>query len=215
MRLALREASRRRVPVAIHIAESPAELELLQHRRGPFVAFLDELGAWDPSGLVSSLDELLHLGRQGGRILLIHGNYLNPDQLCARDTVVYCPRTHAAFGHRPYPLSAFLAAGPCVALGTDSLASNPDLSILEEARFIYRQYPEFAPVDVIRLATLNGAEALGCGKMTGSLSVGKSADLIVLPLPREEGDPCEQLLASSVRVQRVMVRGEVAFSTSA
>ena len=46
--------------------------------------------------------------------------------------VVHCPRTHAYFGHRPYPLAKMLAAGVNVALGTDSCASNPDLSLLGE-----------------------------------------------------------------------------------
>ena len=52
-------------------------------------------------------------------------------------TIVYCPRTHAAFGHPPHPFREFLARGVRVALGTDSLASNPDLDLLAEARFVH------------------------------------------------------------------------------
>jgi aminodeoxyfutalosine deaminase len=200
-------ARRRGLPVAIHLGETLAELELLAHQRGPFVDFLSQLGVWDPDGLVPSIDELLRQSRGGARVLLIHGNYLTPAQLAAGDTVVYCPRTHAAFGHRPYPLQAFLEAGVRVALGTDSLASNPDLSVLEEARFIYRRYPEIAPAEVLRLATLNGAEALGWADVTGSLTPGKSADWLALTLAEEAGDPCEQVLAAGTRPRRVLIAG--------
>ena len=61
------------------------------------------------------------------RALFVHGNYLRPDiGIPAHGTLVYCPRTHAAFGHPPHPFRDFLAQGVRVALGTDGLASNPD-----------------------------------------------------------------------------------------
>jgi len=95
-----------------------------------------------------------------------------------------------------------------VALGTDSLASNPDLDLLAEARFVHRQYPDVPGRVVLRMATLSGAEALGFGDVTGSLTPGKSADLVVLALPnREEEDPHRLVLDSSLPVQRVLWRG--------
>jgi cytosine/adenosine deaminase-related metal-dependent hydrolase len=113
-------------------------------------------------------------------------------------TVVYCPRTHAAFGHPPHPFREFLKRGVRVALGTDSLASNPDLDVLAEARFIRERYPDFPGDQLLRMATLAGAEGLGWADKTGSLTPGKSADLVAVPLPdRGEGDPHELIFGGS------------------
>ena len=84
-------------------------------------------------------------------MLFAHGNYLDPAiRLPASTTIIYCPRTHAAFGHPPHPFRDFLARGVRVALGTDSLASNPDLDLLAEARFVHRQYPDFSGATLLR-----------------------------------------------------------------
>ena len=56
---------------------------------------------------------------------------------------MYCPRTHDAFGHTPHPAADWLAAGGRVALGTDSLASNPDLDVLAEARWLKKKFTNF------------------------------------------------------------------------
>jgi cytosine/adenosine deaminase-related metal-dependent hydrolase len=198
-------------PVAIHLAESAAEMELLRHRTGPFVGFLQALGVWDPDGLARSPEEVRDAGGVPPRVgrLFVHGNFLPPDfGLSPRDTVVYCPRTHAAFGHPPHPFRTFLGRGVRVALGTDSLASNPDLSILAEARFVHERHPDVPGATLLRMATLSGAEALGWADETGSLTPGKSADLVVVPLPDEETpDPHRSVLQSAAGVGAVMVRG--------
>ena len=124
-------------------------------------------------------------------------------------TMIYCPRTHAAFGHAPHPFVQWLERGVRVALGTDSLASNPDLNVLAEARFLHGRYPNVSGSALLRMATLSGAEALGWQDETGSLAVGKSADLVVVPLPAEDmADPHALLLASSLPVEAVMWRGQ-------
>lgn len=195
--------------LAIHLAESRDELELLQHRRGPFVQFLKDLGVWDANGLATSPEEVMQLCGRGNRKLFIHGNYLSPDSaIPSNASIIYCPRTHAAFGHAPHPFREFLARGVRVALGTDSLASNPDLSILAEIRFLHQRYPDVPGEVLLRMATLAGAEALGWADETGSLDPGKSADLIVVPLgPHAGRDPYERLLESDAPVQRVLCRG--------
>jgi aminodeoxyfutalosine deaminase len=195
--------------IAIHLAESAAELELLERQAGPFVPFLAERGVWDPSGLARSPAHVLHLTESAQLALYAHGNYLPPDApLPPHGAVVYCPRTHAAFGHAPHPFRDFLARGVRVAVGTDSLASNPDLDVLAEVRFLRRQCPEVPGEQLLRMATLSGAEALGWGDETGSLTPGKSADLVAVPLPAEEAeDPHELLLRSGEPVGDVLFRG--------
>jgi len=198
------------IPLAIHLAETREELELLEHHRGPFVPFLSELGVWDAQGLAKGIDEVFRLARPAANVLFIHGNYLDaPAGFSPGATLVYCPRTHAAFGHEPHPFRRLLAEGVRIALGTDSLASNPDLDVLAEARFLYRHYPDLPPATLLRMLTLSGAEALGWEKETGSLAPGKSADLVVLPLPLEmDSDPYEAIFASSLPIQATLFRGK-------
>ncbi len=123
--------------------------------------------------------------------------------------MIYCPRTHAAFGHARHPFREMMARNISVALGTDSLASNPDLSVLAEIRFLHHQFPDVPGDVLLRMGTLSGAEALGWADKTGSLEPGKSADLAVVPLaPGKDRDPYERLLASDLPVQRVLCRGQ-------
>lgn len=198
-----------KLPLAVHLSESLAELELLHHHRGPFVPFLKEMGVWDPKGLAESPSTVMKACNQRIPKLFIHGNYLATSSRIPRNsTIVYCPRTHAAFGHPPHPFRDFLAHGIRVALGTDSLASNPDLDLLAEARFIHRLYPDFPGDILLRMATLSGAEALGWADETGSLEGGKSADLVVVPLSATSApEPHRLVFDSNEPVRAVLFRG--------
>jgi aminodeoxyfutalosine deaminase len=116
-------------------------------------------------------------------------------------TVVYCPRTHDFFRHGAYPLEAMLAQGVAVALGTDSRASNPDLSLWEELRFVARRYPELSPATVLRLGTQAGAVALGRGEEIGAIVAGRRADLAIISLPQQAAtDPHEFLFHDDAQV---------------
>jgi cytosine/adenosine deaminase-related metal-dependent hydrolase len=198
-----------RAPLAVHLAETAGELQLLHERQGPFVAFLKELGVWDADGLADNPRSVMSLCNQAIPKLFIHGNYLGPmARLPPSSAIVYCPRTHAFFRHPPHPFRDFLARGLSVALGTDGLASNPDLDLLAEARFLHHHYPEVPAADLLRMATLDGAGALGWEDETGSLEPGKSADLVVLALPaRDDSDPHRLVLDSDRVVRRVLCRG--------
>lgn len=182
------------MPLAVHWAETVAEGQLLRDHTGLFREFLEEIGAWDEEGLGDSPDWIL---RQFGprRPILVHGNYLTTPPTC---DVVYCPRTHAYFGHPQHPFISFLEAGVNVALGSDSLASNPDLSILAEMRFLWQRYSDrLAAAQIIRMGTLAGAIALDWADQTGSLTPAKIADWIAVPLDDLDAtDPCALLLES-------------------
>lgn len=196
-------------PLAVHLAESREELELLHQRSGPFVPFLKDLGVWDADGLASSPAFIMKVCNQHIPKLYVHGNYLAPSARISRNsTIVYCPRTHSAFGHTPHPFRRFLERGIRVALGTDSLASNPDLSILAEIRHLHQHFPEVPGEALLRMATLSGAEALGWAEETGSLEAGKSADLVVVPLASgANDDPYERLFESDLPVRRTLICG--------
>ena len=156
---------------------------------------------------------LRHCCRSNVRTLFAHGNYLPTTAVVPQNAaVVYCPRTHAAFGHPPHPFREFLARGVRVAVGTDSLASNPDLDVLAEIRFLHRLYPDVPGAVLLRMATLSGAEALAWADETGSLTPAKSADLVVVPLtPGDDADPHHLLLGADLPVRRVLFRGQWVF----
>jgi len=189
-----------RIPLAMHLAESPEEMQLLGAGDGPLYDLLSEFGVWDPTAIPRGGRPLdyLRLLAEADRALVIHGTYLDDAEIAFlaahadRMAVVYCPRTHAYFPHAPYPLAKLLTAGVTVALGTDSRASNPDLNLFEELRFAAAHHA-IAPDQLVALATLGGAKALGRDHELGTIAPGKSANLTVMRLPNDEADPYELL----------------------
>jgi aminodeoxyfutalosine deaminase len=211
-------------PVAMHVAESREEIELLAHGTGPLRELLETLGVWReeifPGGR-RALDELKALAR-APRALVIHGNYLDREEIeflatkRAHMSVVFCPRTHHYFGHEPYRLAEMLERGVHLALGTDSRASNPDLNLLSELRFAARTHSSVAPDKLLAMATLAGARALGLDREQGTLEARKFANLTVVALPdRSTGDPHELLLDSELPVVATWRRGTIVHPTPA
>lgn len=178
-----------KVPLAMHLAESVEELELLQSASGPFVELLDGLGAWDATALPRGIRPLdyLEMLANADRSLIVHGNYLDSEEIdfaaehADSMSIIYCPRTHAYFEHGNYPLLEMLNAGVNVAVGTDSRASNPDLNLFDELRFIARRFPQLSLDKVLALGTKNGAAALGLAN-GGTIEVGKPAAVSVVRL---------------------------------
>ena len=207
----------KKIPLAMHLAESQQEIELLESGRGEFYDLLCDFGVWEKSAIPRGVRPMdyLKLLAEAHRTLVIHGTYLDDEEikfLAARSdrmSVVYCPRTHAYFQRTPYPLAKLLATGVTVALGTDSRASNPDLNLFEEMRFIAagrsrirensergRGASEFLQIPlqkILELATLGGAKAFGRDHEIGTLEPSKSADLTIIRLPDIDSDPHELL----------------------
>ncbi len=188
-------------PLAMHLAETREELELLANGTGPLVELFTEWGLWKPGQRAAFRSPLQVLQQLSDlpRVLVIHGNYLTSEELdsiAGRDqfSVVYCPRTHRYFRHDRYPLAALLDRGIRVALGTDSRASNPDLNLLSELRHVAQLHPEIAPATLIEMATRHGAEALGIGHSVGTITAGMRADFCLLPLAPGIRDPFEAVL---------------------
>jgi cytosine/adenosine deaminase-related metal-dependent hydrolase len=210
------------LPLSTHLAEMPEELELLERRNGPLRAFLEDLGAWDddwePIG-PRPADYVRRGDLRKADWLIAHGTYFDPSDFWQlrpeaapdgqRVAVAYCPRTHARFGHAPHPYRAMLEKGVIVCLGTDSLASSPSLSLLDEMRFLHRRDPSLTGPLLLTMATLFGAWALRAETTTGSLRPGKSADLAVITLPdRDDPDPHALLLDSDKPVIATVFEGD-------
>jgi cytosine/adenosine deaminase-related metal-dependent hydrolase len=208
---AVRLSAVNKAPLTMHLAESREELELLSSQTGELVDLLKSLSAWYPEALAQQLRPMDYLKTlaQSHLAIIAHGNYLSAEEIDfvaqqrARMSLVYCPRTQAYFNHDPYPLAAMLQAGVRVVVGTDSRASNPDLSIWRELQFIQQNYPAIHPADVLIMGTRAGAEALGVADDFGSIAPGKVADLVTLELPEMLGSAEETLLGSPHPPQRV------------
>ena len=205
LRAACKLSASQQVPLAMHLAETREELELLTSHSGPLVELLQSLNAWFPDVLPKGLRPLDYLQTlaTAHRALVVHGNYLAQDEIdfvaAHRDrlSLVYCPRTHAYFDHEPYPLSQMLTAGARIAVGTDSRASSPDLNLFEELRHMaHHHHPTVAPDHILHMGTLAGAQALGLAGKFGSITPGKSASMTVVPLGEARPSPYESLFTS-------------------
>ncbi len=211
-------ARHRTIPLATHVAESREELEFLESGTGHIRDFLAGFGALPDGWLPPKLDPIPYLevlGILDRAPLLIQCSYLDVNSMITiqkkRCSVVYCPRSHAFFGHEKHPVRQLLDIGVNVALGTDSLASNDSLSILDELRFLYRERKDLRCGEIFRMATLNGAAALGFGGISGRLRRGYWADMAVLQLPEDVGDRnlLAQILEGAGECSATIVRGEI------
>ncbi|HEX5042688.1 MAG TPA: amidohydrolase family protein [Candidatus Polarisedimenticolaceae bacterium] len=193
-------------PLSIHVAESEAELAFIQGQGGPLRDLLIRRGRWDGNGALlghpaaSGPVELLdRLGALSPRTLAVHAVHLGArdfPRLQARGvTVVTCPRSNRRLQVGVAQVPRLLSSGIPVALGTDSLASAPDLDLFAEMAALRQEHPGLAPAAVLRMGTLNGARALGLEESFGSIAPGKSARLLQVPVPPGE-DPLEVVTGS-------------------
>lgn len=202
--------------VAMHVAESPEELEFLNAGTGPFHDLLEERGMWCDATIPAGTKPLAYLAAlsKAERSLVVHGNYLDDDELnfmaANRDrmSLVYCPRTHHHFRHPRYPLPQALAKGARVVAGTDGCGSNPDLSLLSELRYIAAQFPDLPSKKVLEMGTITAADALGLSNEVGSLQPGLAADLIAIPTTAGNADEALiEILSSEKAVTQVWRSG--------
>ena len=189
---------------SVHLGESAAEVELLRHGTGPARVMLEQLGVWTSTWEIPGLsptEYLAGLGFLSSDALVVHGVQFTAEDLArvkaAGATLVSCPRSNAYVGVGPPPLESFYAAGIPVAFGTDSLASVADLNIFAELTEARRIAPAVAARDLLRSATLIGAQALRYDEEYGSIEPGKRAALIAVRVPPHVDD-VEEYLVSGV-----------------
>ncbi|MBU1647986.1 MAG: amidohydrolase family protein [Proteobacteria bacterium] len=190
---------------SLHVAESADEIELLQSGRGCFRSFLEERGGWenifpspgmDGRGAVEYLEQL---GLLDANLLCVHCVHVSEKEvqmLAAQGCkVCLCPGSNRFLGVGVAPLELMLAHHLLPALGTDSIASNEELDLWREMQILREDHPGVAPAAVMAMATLGGAQAMGCEEEFGTLSPGRKAILLNVDSPSLQGvDNGEQLL---------------------
>jgi cytosine/adenosine deaminase-related metal-dependent hydrolase len=186
-------ATELRLPMAIHIAESDAEDQLVRAGTGRFADGLRRRGIGVSPRARSPIALLDTLGVLSARPLLVHCVRVDADDLrvisAARCGIAHCPASNAKLGHGIAPLTEMLEAGIAVGIGSDSMASNNRMDLLAEARVAaltqrarLSSGSALPSMVALQLATLGGARALGLDTAVGSLEPGKEADLAAFPL---------------------------------
>jgi 5-methylthioadenosine/S-adenosylhomocysteine deaminase len=193
-------AQSERLPLAVHVAESPAETQFVLAGSGPFAeAWLARGIPLPASGGRTPVEWLAEHGVLTEQSLCIHVVQVGPSDIRrladSGAAVAHCPLSNRAHRHGAAPLSALRTAGVRVGLGTDSVVSVGELDLLAEARAA-RALGSLGAEETIELCTLDGARALGIDSETGSLRTGKWADFTVIRL-RGGGTPAERVLASA------------------
>lgn len=177
-------------PFSVHAAEHAEEMEFLLLGTGFCRELLKRLGrwnaSWSPPGR-SPVETLDALGVLDSGTLLVHAVHMRDrDWNLAAErgaSVCFCPRSNVNLGAQPpHPVEA-IRRGISAALGTDSLASNTDLDLFSEMAFLLDHAPGLAPESALRMATLNGARALGLEAAFGSIESGKRDTLLTVSLP--------------------------------
>ena len=192
-----------------HAAETPLELELVKRERGnDEIAYLDSVGISGPRAALAHCvwadkDGIARLARQATNI-------------------VHCPSSNLKLGSGVAPIPEMLAAGCRVAIGADGAPCNNRLDVFAEMRLAAliqkpRRGPDVLPAaQVLEIATLGGARAMGLDAKIGSIEEGKCADLVVLDLDGPHAQPEDADLVSRIvysaqasDVRHVIVDGRV------
>ena len=197
------------VPCSIHLSESMEEVEFVRSGEGPWRRFLEDVGAWDPSWVAPGVSPVRYLDDVGfldARVLAVHGVQMGRDdlqRLAARGaTLVTCPRSNGHTGAGAPPIAEFYRADVRVAVGTDSLASTPDLNVFAELAAMRALAPGVPAGALLESATLQGARALGFDADYGTIDAGKRARLIAVDVPAG-ADDVEEYLVSGIRPAQV------------
>ena len=214
-RLSAQYAHARNIPLTTHVGETEEEDDMIRRGTGQMYDYFlragREMSDCKRAGPVQLLSEY---GVLGPGCIAAHANCLTPlDIGLLKQTgthVVHCPKTHRFF-HRSMPfLETMREQGINVCLGTDSLASNDSLSMLDEMQQLAQVFPRLSAQELLEMTTVNAAKALNQSRKLGRITPGAWADLIAAPL-EGAGDPYEAIVYANKTVSFSMVGGEVLF----
>ena len=216
------------LPVAVHAAEAEVEELLLRSGMGPFAAGLRSRGIDTPIRANTTIELLAENGVLECAPMLIHAVRMTDDDIRraadAGATVAHCPIANARLGHGIARVVEMCTAGINVCIGTDSVASNNRIDVIEEARIAQlmqrarlQSASALGSEHLLRMITIDAARALHLDDRIGSLEVGKDADFCVVSLEQAHNipapDPINALFHSARGSDVIMtaVRGEMLY----
>ncbi len=175
--------------ISIHNQESDEENKLFRYKKGEFLEFfkkMDMVLEDFRAQARNSLQSFLPYIPSKNKLILVHNTYTSIKDLDFVDRMgrsvyfCFCPKANLYIEDRIPKIDNFLLGGHDIVIGTDSLASNDTLDILEELKVIHKEFPDLDFNETIKWATLNGAKALNLESELGSLEVGKKPGLVLL-----------------------------------
>jgi aminodeoxyfutalosine deaminase len=220
LKLTAATARKRKWLISTHIAESEQEFEMFQNARGKMFDWLARNGRDNSDcGRGSPVAHFARNKLLGENVLAVHVNYLarGDATLLAKNKthVVHCPRSHDYFKHAKFERERLTNAGVNICLGTDSLATTrktgkqkPELDMFAEMRALADADKKISPQEILEMATINGARALGFAGKIGELSKNAFADLIAIPFAGKITNAHETLLAHSGSVTTSLIDGQ-------
>ena len=212
-------AQEKRLPLAIHISEMLEEIEFIKNGSGAMKDLLIDFGVWNDKWMppqTTPVQYLHNLGILKGAIG-IHLNIVTEEDIHILKensmSVVYCPGSNKWFGRNwKYPLREFLNNDINVAIGTDSLSSNEKLNMFHEMRVVKENFPDLENNIILKMATVNGAKAIGFEGEAGEIAVGRKVDIIGIDIKDSSiKDPADYVINSAEKVSFSMINGEVIY----
>jgi len=197
----------------LHVAESQAEVAYVRDGSGVLAHDFREKVGWERLPLLptrtSPVKYLEQWDALDGDVVAVHCVQVSPEDVAVLKkydiAVAHCPKSNAKLGCGIAPVSDFIEAGLRVGIGTDSLASNNILDMFDEMRmviFLQRARQSLTTclgaAEVLRMATLGGAEALGLAEQVGSLQPGKRADVIAVDMEHSHFSPIDDPVSALV-----------------
>lgn len=182
--LLYRNAITQRTRLSLHLLESADERQLIEHGTGPLKSLYDKWGIAFASESNNVLQHTLRGLDKSVRILFVHLAVATRQELAQLEQAYpnagfcLCPRSNQYIHNKLPDFSLFNFAGTRVCIGTDSLASNTSLDMLEELRLIQSQYPAATTEHLLQCATRNGATMLGFDNILGSFTPGRKPGLV-------------------------------------
>ncbi|MDF1548265.1 MAG: amidohydrolase family protein [Bacteroidales bacterium] len=169
--------------ISIHNQECASENELYQSKSGELYDTFVKLGInFDPIPLSgkNSLESIMVQLPKSTKTILVHNTFSQKEDILKASRYFenlywcMCPNANLYIENSLPDIPLFQVLKQNITIGTDSLASNKQLSILEELKTINRNFPQITVYELIRWATLNGAEALDLSQQIGSFEIGKT-----------------------------------------
>lgn len=203
----IRELSAQNKVTSIHFMESNYEKEFFEKQSGRLMQLYLRSGylKGDPMPAKDHADIVLNKITPSGNLILVHNTYTDREtiqKIKSRGSLFWClcPRANLYIEKKLPPVELLREEGCEIVVGTDSLASNRRLSILEELKLIQKNFPDIMLTELVKWATVNGAKAMNMEKEFGKIEAGRKPGLLLI----EDADMINMKLTPESSVKRLI-----------